>query len=132
MLLLNYAHPLTTAQRAQLAALVGAEPEARDIAAHVDRGLPLASVAAALADAAGLTAEQWQTLPLLLNPPALAPVALALLAELHGRCGYFVPILNIRPLAGALPPAYEVAEIVALQQLRDDARDRRWPQASDA
>jgi hypothetical protein len=105
MLLLNYAHPLTTAQRAQLAALVGAEPEARDIAAHVDRGLPLASVAAALADAAGLTAEQWQTLPLLLNPPALAPVALALLAELHGRCGYFVPILNIRPLAGALPPA---------------------------
>ena len=126
MILLNYAHPLTEAQRAQVAALAGAEPQVRDIPAHVDRSLPLARVAAALADAAALTAEAWQTEPLLLNPPALAPVALALVAELHGRCGYFVPILNVRPIVGATPPRYEVAEIVALQQLRDDARGRRW------
>ena len=126
MILLNYAHPLTEAQRAQVAALAGAEPQVRDIPAHVDRSLPLARVAAALADAAGLTAEAWQTEALLLNPPALAPVALALVAELHGRCGYFVPILNVRPIVGATPPRYEVAEIVALQQLRDDARGRRW------
>lgn len=126
MILLNYAHPLTEAQRAQVAALAGAEPQVRDIQVHVDRSLPLARVAAALADAAALTAEAWQTEPLLLNPPALAPVALALVAELHGRCGYFVPILNVRPIAGATPPRYEVAEIVALQQLRDDARGRRW------
>jgi hypothetical protein len=126
MLLLNYAHPLTEEQRAQVAALLGAAPELRDIPAQVDRGLPLARVAAALADAARLEPADWQTTPLLINPPALAPVALALLAELHGRCGYFVPILNIRPAAGVLPPRYEVAEVVALQQLRDDARERRW------
>ena len=69
----------------------------------------------------------WQTRLLVINPSALAPVALALLAELHGRYGYFVSILNIRPVAGALPLRYEVAEVVALQQLRDAARERRWP-----
>ncbi len=127
MLLLNYAHPLTDEQRAQVAALAGAAPEVRDILTQVDRARPLAQIAAALADAAGLSAEQWQTTPLLINPPALAPLALALIAELHGRCGYFVPALNIRPVVGALPPRYEVAEIVALQALRDAARERRAP-----
>ncbi len=127
MLLLNYAHPLTDEQRAQVAALAGAAPEVRDILTQVDRARPLAQIAAALADAAGLSAEQWQTTPLLINPPALAPLALVLIAELHGRCGYFVPALNIRPVVGALPPRYEVAEIVALQALRDAARERRAP-----
>jgi hypothetical protein len=127
MLLLNYAHPLTDEQRAQVAALLGGAPEVRDIPARVDRALPLARVAAALADAAGLAPEEWQGAPLLINPPALAPVALALLAELHGRCGYFVPILNIRPVAGALPPRYEVAEVLDLRALREAARERRWP-----
>jgi hypothetical protein len=126
MLLLNYAHPLTADQLTQVAALLGAAPEARDIPAQVDRALPLAQVAAALADAAGLAPEEWQSAPLLINPPALAPVALALLAELHGRCGYFVPILNIRPVAGALPPRFEVAEVVDLRALREAARERRW------
>jgi hypothetical protein len=126
MLLLNYAHPLTNDQRNQLETLLGDAPEVRDIQAHVDRNLPLAQVAAALADAAGLTPQSWQTEALVLNPPALAPIALALVAELHGRCGYFVPILNVRPIAHTTPPRYEIAEIVALQQLRDDARGRRW------
>jgi hypothetical protein len=127
MLLLNYAHPLTEAQLAQVAALLGEAPTVRDVVTHVDRALPLAQVAAALADAAGLAPTEWQTTPLLINPPALAPVALALVAELHGRCGYFVPALNIRPVAGVSPPRYEVAEIVALQTLRDAARLRRAP-----
>ena len=125
MILLNYAHPLTDAQRDQLAALLGEAPTVRDIAAEVDRAQPLTQVAAALADAAGLTLGEWQTQTLLINPPALAPGALALIAELHGRCGYFVPALNIRPVLGALPPRYEVAEIVDLQTLRDHARRRR-------
>jgi hypothetical protein len=131
VLLLNYAHPLTDDQRARLAELLGAAPEVRDIASQVDRALPLAQAAAALADAAGLAPEAWQTTELALNPPALAPVAMALLAELHGRCGYFVPVLNIRPVAGALPPRYELAEVVALQGLRDAARARRWAQPGD-
>ncbi|MFN3763696.1 MAG: CRISPR-associated protein Csx15, partial [Anaerolineae bacterium] len=49
----------------------------------------------------------------------------ALLAELHGRCGYFPAMLRVRPVPGSTPPRYEVAEIVNLQMLREEARKRR-------
>lgn len=125
MILLNFAHPLTDAQLAELATLLGKAPTVHTVAVQADRGRPLAAVARELADAAGLTPTAWQTEPLLLNPPGLASLALALAAELHGRCGYFLPVVNIRPVAGALPPRYEVAEILDAQALREAARTRR-------
>jgi hypothetical protein len=125
MILLNYAHPLTQAQLAQAGALADEPLEVRDIAVQADRARPIAEVARELADAAALTPMEWQTTPLLVNPPGLAPLALALVAELHGRSGHFPTILNIRPVAGATPVRYEVAEIVDAQALRDAARERR-------
>ncbi|MGI8588290.1 MAG: CRISPR-associated protein Csx15 [Chloroflexia bacterium] len=127
MLLLNFAHPLTDEQLAQAEALLGERPDVRTVPTHADRARPTADVARELADGAALDPAEWQTLPLLVNPPGLAPLALALLAEIHGRCGYFPPVVNIRPLAGAMPPRYELAEIVNLQALRDAARTRRYP-----
>jgi hypothetical protein len=124
-LLLNYSHPLGEAQLAQLTALLGALPDVRDLAVHIDRARPLSEIAHALADAAGLSPVAWQTTPLLLNPPALAPLALALIAELHGRCGGFPAMLNVRPVAGSVPTRYEIAEVLSLQALRDAARGRR-------
>lgn len=125
MILLNYAHPLTELQLRQLVAALGDTPQIHQITSQIERSQPLAEVAAALADAAPLDAQAWQTSPLLLNPPSLAPLALALVAEIHGRCGYFPPILNIRPLAGAVPPQYELGELVDLNQIRQIARARR-------
>lgn len=125
VLLLNYAHPLAEAQLAKVAGIVGETPEVRELATQVDRGRPLAEVARELAEMAGLSAEGWQTTPLVLNPPSLAPLALALLAELHGRCGGFPALLNVRPVEGSVPTRYEVAEVVNLQELRDRARGRR-------
>jgi len=48
-----------------------------------------------------------------------------LLAELHGRMGYFPPIVRLRPVPNALPPRFEVAEIINLQAVREAARTRR-------
>ena len=79
-----------------------------------------------MADAAELTPAKWQILPLEINPPGLAPLALTLIAELHGRFGYFIPELNICPVKDSLPLRYEVAEIVNVQALRDGVRTRRW------
>jgi hypothetical protein len=62
---------------------------------------------------------------LLVVPPALNFSAVALLAELHGRCGYFPACLRLRPVAGARPPRYEVAEVLDLQAVRDRARQGR-------
>ncbi len=124
-LLLNFAHPLTPDQVIRATELLGGEPEICDVPTQVDRMQPLADEALRLVEGAGLSAAAWQTRPIVVNPPSLAPVALALLAEIHGRCGYFPPILHIRPVPGALPPRYELAEIVNLNEMRERARMRR-------
>ncbi len=126
MILLNFAHPITDAQKTQIESLTG-ETIARvvDIPSQIDTQQPLAPQIVAMADAAGLTSEEWQTLPILINPPALNFSAVTLIAELHGRMGYFPPCLRLRPVEGSLPRRFEVAEILDLQALRDDARTRR-------
>ncbi len=126
MILLNFAHPLTAEHLAQIEALAGRKIErVVEIHCQIDPQQPLGPQVVALADAAGFTPTEWQTLPLLVNPPSLNFIAVALLAELHGRCGYFPAHLRMRPVQGSIPPRYEVAEILDLQALRDEARRRR-------
>ena len=126
MLILNYSHPLTPDQRAQVATLTGQSiAEVRNIPAQFDLDTPFAQHALALAEAAGLTAAQWQTESLLVVLPALNFGAAAVLAELHGRMGYFPPVVRLRPVKDALPPRYEVAEVINLQAIREAARTRR-------
>ena len=122
----NFAHPLTETQREQLARLTGM-PVGRviDVPAQVDLALPLAPQATALVDQAGLSAVAWQTLPLVVNPPGLAPLTAALLAELHGRLGHSPALIRLRPVPGSAPTRYEVAEIMNLDDVRSAARERR-------
>lgn len=126
MIVLNYSHPLTDEQRAQLEALAG-QPVEQVIAVPVqfDVAAPFGPQVAALVEATGLTADQWQTLPLLIVPPALNHIALALIAHLHGVMGFFPAIVRLRPVAGAIPPRFELAEIVNLQGIRETARTTR-------
>lgn len=126
MLLLNLSHPLTPPQRAQIEELTGqALTETLDIPAHFDHAQPFAAQIRALVDSIALTPEQWQTTPLLLVPPAYNFAAMTLLAELHGRMGYFPAIVRIRPVPESTPPRYEVAEIINLQAVREESRTRR-------
>lgn len=126
MLLINLSHPLTDDQRVQIETLTG-EPttEVRHIPAHFDNAQTYPEQIRALVDEIGLTPEEWQTTPILLNPPSYNFAALALLAELHGRMGYFPAIIRIRPLPDSTPPRYDVAEIINLQAMRDAAREKR-------
>lgn len=126
MLLLNFSHPLTPAHVAQVAALAG-QPVERVVEAplQLDLAAPLAEQVAAAVDGVGLTPREWQTLPLVVNPPGYAPAAGVLLAELHGRTGYFPTILWLRPVADSTPPQFEVAAVINLQSVRDTARTRR-------
>lgn len=126
MLILNYAHPLTPEQVAQVERLAGAPvTDVRQIRSQLNQAAPLLPQAAALADQAGLSAEEWSGAALLLNPPSLNFVAVALLAELHGRMGYFPACLRLRPVEGSIPPRFEVAEILNLQEARNASRSRR-------
>ncbi len=126
MILLNFAHPLTDEQLTQVDALVN-QPVARmiDRPAQFDLEQSFAAQVAVLVDAVGLSPADWQALPLVINPPSLSAIAVTLLAELHGRMGYFPAVIRMRPVADSIPPRFEVAEIVNLQAVRDTARSRR-------
>ena len=126
MILLNFSHPLTAEHLQQIEALAGQKVEqVIEIPSQIDPQQPLVPQVIALADQVGLSATEWQTLPLLVNPPSLNFIAVTLLAELHGRCGYFPAHLRMRPVQGSIPPRYEVAEVVDLQAVREKARRRR-------
>ncbi|MGQ9628541.1 MAG: CRISPR-associated protein Csx15 [Anaerolineae bacterium] len=126
MILLNFSHPLTSEQLAQIEELTGQKvAEVRHVPIQFDHQRPFAPQVKELAEACELTSEEWQTRPILIVPPSLNFIACVLLAELHGRMGYFPPIVRLRPVEGSIPARYEVAEIINLQEVRDKARARR-------
>jgi hypothetical protein len=126
MILLNFAHPLIPDHLARIEALSGQAVErVIEVPSQIDTQQPLVPQVVALADRCELSPAEWQTLPLLVNPPALNFIAVTLLAELHGRCGYFPAVLRMRPVAGSTPPRFEMAELLDLQAVRDTARQRR-------
>jgi hypothetical protein len=126
MRIINFTHPLRPEQVVEIEKLTG-QPVARviEVPAQFDPARDFAPQVAALADACGLSPAEWQTTPLLIVPPALNFIAVTLLAELHGRMGYFPACVRLRPVAGAVPPRYEVAEVLGLQEVRENARRKR-------
>lgn len=126
MLLLNFSHPLPPAQRTRLEEIVAQEiSRVIEIKTQVETASELAPQIRALADACALSPNEWQTEQILVLPPSLNFVAVALYAELHGRMGYFPAMVRTRPVPNALPPQYEIAEVVNLQQMREHARRTR-------
>ncbi len=126
MLILNYSHPLTDDQHNQIETLIK-QPisEVRHIAVQLEQQAEFAPQIGKLIEATQLSATEWQTQPLLIVPPALNFIALALLAELHGLMGYFPDCVRMRPVGQARPPRFEVAEILSLQDYRTTGRSRR-------
>ena len=126
MILLNFSHPLTPTQREQVETLTAQKIERiLTLSVHFDSQEPFLPQLQELVSQIPLDPAGLQSLPLLVNPPSLNFITAMLLAELHGRMGYFPPILRLRPLEGSLPPRYEVAEVLNLQAIRDQARQTR-------
>lgn len=127
MILLNFSHPLTSSQKEQIESLTGQTlDKVLDLAVHFDNQLPFIPQLEALMENIPLSPAQWQNEPIPINPPSLNFITALLIAELHGRMGYFAPIVRLRPKAGSLPPQYEVAEILNLNEVRERARTHRY------
>jgi len=120
MLIMNFTHPLTEKQEHRIEALTGRAIE-RKIAVmpQFDEENLFAVQTEALLEGVGLSPEEWQTTPMIVNLPGFAPAAALLLAGLHGRMGYFPTIVRLRPVKGILPRVFEVAELIDLQGARD-------------
>lgn len=127
MILLNFSHPLTLEQRTQIETLAG-QPVTQliDLPVQFDNEKPFLPQLNALMAKLPLTAQELQNESILVNLPSLNFIAALLLAELHGRMGYFPPVARLRPLEGSLPPRFEAAEILNLNQVREAARKRRY------
>ena len=126
MIIINFAHPLTDHQRNQITHLTG-KFISREITipTKFDHAHNFSDQIKHLVDQVALDIKDWQTQPILINPPAFNAITALLLAELHGRMGYFPTIIRLRPIAGATPPEFECAEIINLQEVRDQARNQR-------
>jgi hypothetical protein len=126
MILLNFSHPLIPEQVQRIGELSGQLVErVIDIPTQFDHDQPFVEQVAELVNGIELSSVEWQTRSLIVNPPGYAPAAVALLAELHGRIGHFPAVLRLRPVAESIPLRYEVAEVIDLQVVRDEARRRR-------
>ena len=126
MIVLNFSHPLTLAQWSGVRKYTK-QPvtDEKFVKLLLDEQQPIAPQLTALVEQIGLTPEQWQSRPILVVLPESSFVVPALLAELHGRMGYFPPVVRPRLVPGNLPIHYEVAEILNPEALRRKERRRQ-------
>jgi len=125
MLLLNFSHQLTDAQCRQIAELADMSiEEVHTIHVRIHQKGPLEPQIVSIVDSAGLSSQEWQTRPILINPPGYAPAAFVLRAELHGRIGHFPTLIRLRPKDGPIR-SYKVAGLLNLQTIQEAARRRR-------
>ena len=122
MHVLNFTHPLTVEQCAQIEALAqDTIAEVRTLYVQINHTEPLGPQISDIVNDVGLSCEEWQTQPLLINPPGYAQAAFVLLAEIHGRIGHFPTVVRLRP-KNDLITTYEVVELLNLQTVREAAR----------
>jgi hypothetical protein len=127
MILLNFSHPITAEQQAQIENLVNQKVEkVIYLPVQFDHNQPYLQQLAQVMEGISLTPQELQSASILVNLPSFNAIAAMVLAELHGRMGYFPPTVRMKPVEGTIPPRFEVAEILNLQSVRDTARNRRF------
>lgn len=126
MIILNFSHPLTDEQIKDIENITGKDvTQVINILTQFDHKLPFKKQIIQIIESTGFSKEEWQTLPLIINPPSYSPITACLIAKIHGITGYFPTIIRLRPVEDSIPQKFEVAEIINLQELRDKARDWR-------
>ncbi len=126
MIIINFSHPLTQENMKQIEELTkDSISQVFNIHTQLDPARLFAPQVRALINEARIDPVLLQTTPIVVNLPSLASIAALVMAELHGRMGYFPAILRMRLVEGAVPPRFEVAELIDLQAARDTARALR-------
>jgi len=129
MILINYSHPLTPEQIVQIEAITNRTiSRFIPVPTQFDNEQPYAPQLQELVKQIPLSPEEWQTSSILIILPALNYITALLLADLHGRIGHFPTIIRTRPLSGNIVTVFEVAEIINLQEVRENAREFRRSQ----
>ena len=72
-----------------------------------------------------LSPVQWQASSIVAIPAGYSAIWSVVLAEIHGRLGYFPDVVHLRPSSAVTGEKFEVAEIMNLRQVRHSSRDKR-------
>ncbi len=121
---LNFSHPLMDTDITTIGLLFGRAVRVIDIPVQFDTEQDFDEQVYELMKSIPLAPEEFQTLAIVVNPPALSSIAVLVIAALHGRMGYFPPIIRMARRDG-MPPRFEVAEIIQVQRIRDAERMNR-------
>lgn len=122
---INFSHPFTTDQLAQIEQLAGTGVrEVVEAPSQFDNAGQFVVQARQLVDRVAWTPRDWQTRSFVVRLPSLDVIAALVVAEIHGRAGYFPTIVRLRPSTGAVR-VFEVVELISLQAARDAARETR-------
>ena len=110
VLILNFAHPFTDEQVKSLEESLGAIDIYHE-QIQLDPESPFLPQIREILERVPLTADQWQTVPLVINPPALSAAAVIMAAEITSRAGYLPPVIRLKRVEST-PPKFVLAEIV--------------------
>lgn len=133
---LNFSHPFTDAQQRQLREILSVKTTipVEDIHLNIqtirvqiafDSPASLHEQMRDIIDGIGWDAEAWQTTPFLVRLPALTDAASVALADIHGRAGYFPSVITFKRVGDAVPPVFDVWDVLSLQTVRENARTQR-------
>jgi hypothetical protein len=126
MHILNFSHPLTDIQVAQIEALAQLKVGSmREVRVQFEVAKDFVPQVVEMVDSLNIPPDQWQKEVWLIVLPSLNFITAILLAELHGRMGRFPTIVRLRPVVDMVVSTFEVAEIINLDSVRNAARARR-------
>jgi hypothetical protein len=84
----------------------------------------ISSIVGAIVDIC-LSPDEWQSIPMVVIPAGYSPIWSIVLAELHGRLGYFPDVVRFRASIQPSSERFEVAEIMNLREVRHQSRRKR-------
>lgn len=123
VVLINFGRQIESGQQKSIETLTGMfVEETIDLPHQLDDTRPHEPQLLELLAQAGLTQDEWTSLPIVLNVHPFAPDAAALIACIHGLRGNFPSI--IRMVRNSETEKFEAVEVLRLQSLRNDARGR--------
>lgn len=126
MNLLNFSHPLTDIQQRQITERIGRELSlVQTVPVQLAVEQDFAPQVSELVDRLEIESARWQNETWLIVLPSLNFGAAVLLSDLRARMGHFPTIIRLKPVQQNFTTQYEVAEIIDLEQVRQEARKKR-------